>query len=151
MQASRVVLVLALYGCQSSQVDPEVRHREEQRLLAPFTQPRAVLGNDVVIECTANFDAEIARPAISPAMHQMTRKKGDGYDEYRYLNKSGGLQFPFRFQIGKTSVTALESAVLRIRTGRSAMALKVEATGLVSVGVDQRVEKPARWLVEDGK
>lgn len=125
---------LAVAGCAgsapSTSVRPELLAAEEQRLLAPLMQQRALVCDSVRFDISANFHHQVARPAISPEIHKFSREQQDDGDIYRW-SSSGGIQSPLKFWIGQTQFVALRSAVLCVRRS-GALALEVTAKGRVT-------------------
>ena len=144
-RSSLVFVTVLLAGCGSSApVDPAKLEAEQQRLLGPYTQRRAVVADRLEIDISPNFNHEVTRPAVHPQLHQVDHKKESGWDEYRWRNIGGGLQHPLEFRIGETGFAALQEAVLRVHTGRTELRLSSLATG----NVDLQERGPSRKLSE---
>ena len=131
---TRAAVFLALLvstGCVTTNLVPfEVPAAEEERLMSPYENSRAVVSNVLLIEISPNFYGEIARPAVSHEIHDYSQGTDEGDDVYRWSSR-GGLQSPLRFQIGEVQFAALQSATLRVH--RSGMlALDVTASGRVT-------------------
>lgn len=126
--------------------------RKAQRLLDPLLVGGNLACGELVIEISPNFFPNVARPAIDPNMQGERKSSGDGYDEYVWINKVGGLDGAIVLTIGATDeiteqgfvagkgtkFTVLQQATLRVRTaGSIAAQLDVTATG-----------KPMVWAVQ---
>lgn len=126
--------------------------RKSRRLLEPLLAGGNLACGELVIEISPNFFANVARPAIDPNMQGERKSSGNGYDEYVWINKVGGLDGAIVLTIGATDeiteqgfvagkgtkFTVLQQATLRVRTaGSIAAQLDVTAKG-----------KPMVWAVQ---
>jgi len=103
----------------------------EARLLAPFQVERDVVADTLVIEISANFYGQVARPATNPRLHEMDLTTVDG-DDVRHWSSRGGLQSPLRFRVGEVDFAVIKTATLRVLGSGKPMTLTVRAAGEVS-------------------
>ncbi len=118
-------------SCASPPVSAAQREAEEQRLRAPYQQARAVVADQIHFDISANFDADVARPAVDPGIAELHRAVEAGDVVYSWASR-GGLQVPLKFQVGSTTFAALIGATLRIRGSGKPFALSVVARGRVT-------------------
>lgn len=160
--ASSIGLAAALLLASCASTPPpspqEVRAQREKfdleakRLLDPLLVGGNLACGELLIEISPNFFANVARPAIDPNMQGERKSAGDGYDEYVWINKVGGIDGAIVLTIGATDeitdqgfvagkgtkFTVLQQATLRVRTaGVMAAQLDVTAKG-----------KPMVWAVQ---
>lgn len=160
-----VLLCTSLSGCAASPVAPQERADAEQRLLRPFAVAREVGCSELVIEMTANFAANVGRPAADPARHQVRTRHLDGCSETEWLNPTGLPEAAFLVTVGppmeltnagwvqppRTMFRVVQRLVLRVFEGRHALALDAAATGVVVVkDADAPLRDAASFVVRDG-
>jgi hypothetical protein len=113
-------------------VQPEVLEREEARLLAPFSEPRQVLAQDLEITMSANFFKRVGTPALTPPLHVRSIERDGEADVYRFVNKSGGVEVPLRLMLEETRFVILNTIVLRV-LAKSSVTLRALAQGDVTI------------------
>ncbi|MEM7202778.1 MAG: hypothetical protein AAF628_21115 [Planctomycetota bacterium] len=118
-------------ACASTAVSPSQQAEEEQRLLQPYLTERAIMADELSIDLSPNFYAEVARPALTRELHRMQQTVEAGDQVYRWTS-TGGLQTPLRFRIGATDFAVLAGATLRVRGSGQAFALSTTASGRVT-------------------
>jgi hypothetical protein len=141
---------MAVAACGS----PRLASREEvaaaeRRLDAPFLEQRGVLGDELVIEVSPNFDRAVVRPAVHRDLHGLELEKGEDRDEYRWSNNGGGMEMPLRFSIGGTEFAILHRATLRVLR-RGPMQLSSVVTGNVLVDERGALTRAQEFRIEDG-
>ncbi|MEQ1630742.1 MAG: hypothetical protein ABL997_00120 [Planctomycetota bacterium] len=147
-----IALLSLLHACGTApDLSPsEQRQQREQwelrsqRLLQPLLNDSNVACGELVIDITPNYFVNVAQPAIDPNLQGERKSKVDGFDEYEWINKVGGLQGAIVLTIGApdeltekgvvrgkgTRFTVLNRAVLRVRTaGKMEATLDVTASG----------------------
>jgi len=138
-------------------VSAERIEAERQRLMAPYQQRWAVIGDDVLIETSAKFFRdEVVLWKERQDLHSLTTEQLDGYFEKRWTNDSGGLRNPVQFRIGGTgpgiggsSFAALETARHRVLLGP--FTCRVTVTGNVSVRQgDGPTRNVSSFVIDDG-
>jgi hypothetical protein len=87
-------------SCAGAPVTPEQRRAAEERLLAPFARPVEVGCGQLRVELTANFYANVGRPAIDAARHRQSVVEGDGFTETTWTNIGGQPAHAFTITIG---------------------------------------------------
>lgn len=102
-----VGLLLGLVACGAVPASPEQQAQAERRLLLPFLAERSVGCDQLLVELTGNFDANVARPAVDPQRHEFRREVGDGFVDLVWTNRSGAPEAAFKTTIGEpTQATA---------------------------------------------
>lgn len=127
-----LAMAVLLGACASAEPVSKVEvAAAKQQFLLPYLEKRAVVADRLGIEISANFDGEVARPAVHPELHSFSRTTENGDDVYRWGSR-GGPQSPLRFRIGNTDLVALKTATLRVRGSGKAYALTTVAAGSVT-------------------
>lgn len=145
-------LAAVLVGCAGAKrVTPQEISAAERPLDAPFQQKRSIVADNLLLELSANFYDAVALPALQAELHELQREKTDEHDEYRWINKSGGVEVPLRFALGATEYAILEKATLRVMH-RGPMTLRSVASGHVIVIVDAAADMSQlqEFRIEDG-
>lgn len=143
-------LVAILIGCAGPTLaTPEQIRAAEQPLDAPFQEKRAVVADDLLLELSANFYDTVSLPALQAELHELQRVKTGDHDEYRWTNKSGGVEVPLRFALGATEYAILERATLRVMHA-GPMTLRSVASGHVIVDAAAGMSQLQEFRIEDG-
>jgi hypothetical protein len=151
LRARLTVVFVSLVGCAGPTTVDDSRVAEASaRLLSPFQAPRAIVADRLEIEYSANFDSEIARPAISPGVQELSVHRTSTATEYRYRNVRGGTQLPLKFMIGNSTFVVLQHAVLRIPEGRADLRLTALAVGRVVVAEAGTSREGSELTIESG-
>ena len=143
--ATWMTTVLVLAACKGAPVTPEQRRLEERRLLAPFLAAVEVGCEELEIEITGNFHANVGQPGFVPEWHQKSRQKGHGYAETVWTNVAGVERHEFVLTIGdpgvlndkgltpgpRTTFTVVNRVRLRIYEDSRPLMLDVRASGQV--------------------
>jgi len=128
---------------------PEEIEAAEAPLDAPFQQKRAIVADDLLLELSANFYDAVGLPALQPELHELQRATDGDHDEYRWTNKSGGVEVPLRFALGETEYAILRNATLRVMH-RGPMTLRSVASGHVIVDAATGMSNLQEFRIEDG-
>jgi len=143
--ATWMTTVLVLAACKGAPVTPEQRRLEERRLLAPFLAAVEVGCEELEIEITGNFHANVGQPGFVPEWHQKSRQKGHGYAETVWTNVAGVERHELVLTIGdpgvlndkgltpgpRTTFTVVNRVRLRIYEDSRPLMLDVRASGRV--------------------
>ena len=156
------VLLLALAaGCvgPSSEANSLVVEQEVRRLLLPFQTRRGLVCDELLIEITANFNEMVTRPAaVNTQSQRVTRRIGDGFVEYQWLNLVGTLESHFLFRIvgaeghdvALNEFAALQSVRLRVLE-EGALTFRISARGNVTVDEAGRQRDVQEFRIVDGR
>lgn len=155
-------------GCAAPAVaTPEQRELHEQRLLAPFLQPREVGCGELLVELTGNFHRNVGQPAVDKERHRVSREDGDGYIDTVWTNLAGTTQGAFVVTIGQppelterglvpgasTRFRVVNQLRLRIYQDRRALTLNALAGGsfVLVKEASAAPREQARFEVRDGE
>ena len=104
-QRQAAVLLVALFGLASACAAPlateEQKRMAERRLLAPFLQPRTVACSELVVDASANFNANVGNPGVDKTHHRFERTESDGVVEKVWTNITGARAGWFTVTIGE--------------------------------------------------
>lgn len=96
-----VWLLLGLVACGGVPASPEQQAQAERRLLLPFLAERSVGCDQLLVELTGNFDANVSRPAVDPQRHDFRREVGDGFVDLVWTNRTGAPEAAFKIAVGE--------------------------------------------------
>lgn len=149
-------LFLLLSACGSAPSVSPLEERQQrarwelrsQHLLQPLLNDSNVACGDLVVEISPNYFVNVTQPAIDSRMQGERKSKSGGFDEYEWINKTGGLEGAIVLSIGApdeltengvvrgkgTRFTVLGRAILRVRTeGKMEAKLDLTASGVPMV------------------
>src|SRR5262249_2053871 len=135
---SFLVLLCTVAACSGTERRPErapdplveaslVRYRE------PFTHDQTIIAEELDIEMTSNFFADLAQPSVDPGRQSQSHTKTAEADEYRWINRTGRTEVPLRLALGKQQYRVVREARLRVLTGNVPVRLRVLAGGDVKI------------------
>lgn len=151
-----VLLVAVAAGCAADAgpaADPEQIAAAEARLLAPLDARRVVFCDRLEVVMSANFDAEVARPAVGRDGGDMRHESfPDGSSVTTFSARTKPPFQPLTVRVGGTEFTVLRLARIELIGGRTDYRFEVSASGDVEViEGDQRQALPAGFVVRDGR
>lgn len=137
------LLSLLLAACGSTPATPEQQAQAERRLLVPFLAERVVGCDQLLIELTGNFDANVTRPAVDAKLHDFRREVGDGFVDLVWTNRSGAPDGAFATIVGEklqegeqgwrpgrgTRFRVVNQLRVRVFEGRRELTLRATTTG----------------------
>ncbi len=164
-----VVVLIALFvlaACAGTPATPEQRRLAERRLLEPFLQPLQVGCNELVVELTGNFHANVGQPGVDPTVHTVRKERGQGFVETIWTNRLGDPRTAFVVTIGEpamfterglerteqTRFTVVGEVRMRIFEDRRPLTLAARASGPVVIVQEARA-KPSEvreFSIADG-
>lgn len=145
-------LSLLLAACSATPATPEQQAQAERRLLLPFLAERKVGCDQLLVELTGNFDANVTRPAVDPRLHEFRREVGDGFVDLVWTNRSGAPDGAFEAIVGEkmqegeqgwrpgrgTHFRIVNQLRVRVFEGRRELTLRATTTGDYALVQDGR-------------
>jgi hypothetical protein len=136
-------LSLLLAACGTTPATPEQQAQAERRLLIPFLADRSVGCDQLLVELTGNFDANVTRPAVDARLHDFRREVGEGFVDLVWTNRSGAPAGAFQTIVGEkvqegeqgwrlgrgTRFRVVNQLRVRVFEGRRELTLRATTTG----------------------
>ncbi len=132
-----------LSACAANPATPEQRRLAERRLLEPFLVGREVGCAELLVELTANFDAQVGAPAVDRTRHTVSTEPGDGFVDTVWTNTAGVADAAFLVAVGdgrqltdtgwvagkQTTFRVVNQVRRRVYSGRRELTLNAIAGG----------------------